>query len=107
MTRITFVAADGTETTVDAEEGDTVMRVARAANVRGIAAECGGAKMCATCHVYVDDAWAERVGAAPEDERDMLEFAAEEARETSRLSCQITLTSNLDGLIIHLPGAQV
>ncbi|MCF8479204.1 MAG: 2Fe-2S iron-sulfur cluster binding domain-containing protein [Rhodospirillum sp.] len=107
MTRITFITADGAETTVDATVGDSVMRVARDANVPGIAAECGGAKMCATCHVYVDEAWFDRVGAAPEDEQDMLEFAASEARETSRLSCQITLSPDLDGLVVHLPESQI
>ncbi|WP_413204638.1 2Fe-2S iron-sulfur cluster-binding protein [Rhodospirillum sp. A1_3_36] len=107
MTKITFIAADGAETTVTATNGDTVMRVARQANVPGIAAECGGAKMCATCHVYVDTAWADRVGLAPEDELDMLEFAASEARETSRLSCQITISADLDGLVVHLPEAQI
>jgi len=68
------------------------MDIARANDIDAIAAECGGEMMCATCHAYVDDAWADKVGPAPEDEREMLDFASCEVKSTSRLSCQIKIT---------------
>jgi len=107
MARLTFVSADGDETTVDAKDGDSVMQVALANNVDGIVAECGGSMMCATCHVYVADDWSPKVGVATGDERAMLDFAACEVKETSRLSCQIAITDDLDGLTIYLPEAQI
>jgi len=88
MTKITLVAFDGTRFDVDAENGSTVMENAIRNSVPGIEAECGGACACATCHVYVDDAWAEIVGAPEAMEEDMLDFAFD-VRPTSRLSCQI------------------
>jgi 2Fe-2S ferredoxin len=107
MPRITFVSADGEEVTVDASDGDSVMQVALAGSVDGIIAECGGSMMCATCHVYVAEDWSQKVGAASDDERAMLDFAASEVKEASRLSCQITITDDLDGLTVHLPEAQI
>jgi len=107
MPKITFVSADGDEITVDAEGGDSVMQAALAGNVDGIVAECGGSMMCATCHVYVADDWSEKVGPASDDERGMLDFAASEVKPSSRLSCQIAVTSDLDGLTVHLPENQV
>lgn len=107
MPRITFVSADGDETTVDANGGDSVMQVALANNVDGIVAECGGSMMCATCHVYVADDWSPKTGPASDDERAMLDFAASEVKLTSRLSCQIKITDELDGLMVHLPEAQI
>lgn len=107
MARITFVSADGEETTVDAKDGESVMQAALANNVDGIVAECGGSMMCATCHVYVADAWSTKVGTASGDERAMLDFAACEVKQTSRLSCQIAITDDLDGLTVHLPEAQI
>jgi 2Fe-2S ferredoxin len=80
------------------------MECARRANIPGIIAECGGACACATCHVYVDDEWAARVGIANAMERDMLEFA-EAVRDNSRLSCQIKVTDQLDGLTVYLPAS--
>ena len=105
MVKITFVLPDDTKMEVDAEEGLTLMENARRHDVPGIVAECGGACACATCHVYVDPAWLERTGERTLLEQDMLEFAAE-PRETSRLSCQIEVTSDLEGLIVGVPQEQ-
>lgn len=107
MPKITFVSADGGRTTVEASDGGSVMQAALANGVEGIVAECGGAMMCATCHVYVDDDWKSALGAASDDERAMLDFAASEVRPASRLSCQIAITDDLDGLVVHLPDAQI
>ncbi len=105
MAKITFIQADGTQQVVDAEVGLTVMEAAKKALVPGIEAECGGACACATCHVYVDDSWKEKVGKPSEMEEDMLDFAFE-VRETSRLSCQIKVTTDLDGLVVSVPDKQ-
>ncbi|MDF0600801.1 2Fe-2S iron-sulfur cluster-binding protein [Psychromarinibacter sp. C21-152] len=107
MIELTFVGADGARKTVTAPEGTSVMQAARDHDIEAIRAECGGAMACATCHCYVDDADAGKVGTACEDERDMLDFAETELRETSRLSCQIRLTPALNGLTVHLPDAQI
>ncbi|MCZ4288170.1 2Fe-2S iron-sulfur cluster-binding protein [Hoeflea alexandrii] len=107
MPKIIFVSPEGGRTTVEASDGDSVMQTALANGVDGIVAECGGAMMCATCHVYVDDDWTSAVGEASDDERGMLDFAASEVRPMSRLSCQITVTGDLDGLTVHLPDAQI
>ena len=107
MPKITFVSPQGGRSTVEASGGGGVMQAALANGVEGIVAECGGAMMCATCHVYVDDEWLSRTGAASDDERAMLDFAASEVRPTSRLSCQIAITDALDGLVVHLPDAQI
>lgn len=105
--KITYIAADGTETEVEAREGDSVMQAAIANDVDGIIGECGGSMMCATCHCYVDAAWAERTGPQKEGESDLLDCAASETRPTSRLSCQIRMTPELDGLVVHLPESQL
>ena len=107
MVKLTYIAADGTETTVEAEEGSNVMQTALDNDVDGIVGECGGSMMCATCHCYVDEAWAEKTGDRNPGEDDMLECAADEVKATSRLSCQIKLTPQLDGLVVHLPQDQV
>jgi 2Fe-2S ferredoxin len=105
MARITFIQPDGTEQTVDGEPGSTVMETAKVNLIEGIEAECGGACACATCHVYVDDAWKEKTGAPNQMEEDMLDFACD-VRPTSRLSCQIRVTPELDGLIVRIPEKQ-
>lgn len=105
MTKISIVAFDGTRFDVDAENGSTVMENAIRNAVPGIEAECGGACACATCHVYVDDAWSEKVGAPEAMEEDMLDFAFD-VRPTSRLSCQIKVRDELDGLVVHVPERQ-
>ena len=91
MVKIVFIQPDGTQQTVDATVGNTVMEAAKINDVPGIEAECGGACACATCHVYVDDAWREKTGKPDDMEEDMLDFAFD-VREASRLSCQIKVT---------------
>ncbi|MFD0917954.1 2Fe-2S iron-sulfur cluster-binding protein [Pseudahrensia aquimaris] len=105
MAKITYIANDGTKFEVEAENGTTVMENAIKNAVPGIEAECGGACACATCHVYVDDAWTDKVGSAEAMEEDMLDFAYE-VKPTSRLSCQVKVSDDLDGLIVHVPERQ-
>lgn len=105
MPVITYVHHTGEARRVKLRAGDSLMEGAVSNNIPGIDGDCGGACACATCHVFVDPAWSSRVGACNTTERDMLEFA-EDVRETSRLACQIKVTEDLDGLIVHLPAAQ-
>jgi ferredoxin, 2Fe-2S len=105
MAKITFIQPDGTRQEVVAEPGMTVMEAARKELVPGIEAECGGACSCATCHVYVDEAWRERVGPPSQMEEDMLDFAFD-VRASSRLSCQIKVSEDLDGLVVSVPEKQ-
>lgn len=105
MTKITFIEADGTTTEATAEPGMSVMQVAVNAGIAAIAAECGGACACGTCHCYIADDWFDKVPPAKEDESDMLEFVIDPAT-TSRLSCQIEVTPDMDGLIINVPSTQ-
>lgn len=105
--KITYIAADDTVTEVQAREGDSVMQAAVANDVDGIIGECGGSMMCATCHCYVDDAWAEKTGPQNDGESGLLDCAASEVKPTSRLSCQIRMRAELDGLVVHLPEAQL
>ena len=105
MPKITFISPDGTETEIDAENDISVMVNAINNGIEGIIAECGGACSCATCHVIVDPAWYDKLPAPENMEKDMLEFAAEPS-ETSRLSCQIKVNDDLDGLVVRVPSAQ-
>ncbi|MBB4103525.1 2Fe-2S iron-sulfur cluster-binding protein [Allorhizobium borbori] len=105
MTKLTIVAFDGQRFEIDAADGSTVMENAVRNSVPGIEAECGGACACATCHVYVDDAWTAKVGEPEPMEEDMLDFAVD-VRPTSRLSCQIKIAPDLDGLVVHVPERQ-
>ena len=105
MPKITFVQPGGQSQTVEAAVGTTVMEVARLNQVDGIAAECGGACACATCHVYVDAAWTAKTGKPAAMEEDMLDFAFD-VRPESRLSCQIKVTPELDGLVVSIPAKQ-
>lgn len=105
MAKITFIQPDGSQTTIDATPGMTVMEAAKLNNIPGIEAECGGACACATCHVYVDDAWREKTGKPADMEEDMLDFAFD-VQEASRLSCQIKVTNALDGLVLRVPAKQ-
>lgn len=105
MAHITYIGNDGTPYEVDAEDGSTVMENAIRNNVPGIVAECGGACACATCHVYVDEAWTEIVGRPEPMEEDMLDFASD-VRPNSRLSCQIRVRDELDGLVVRVPERQ-
>jgi 2Fe-2S ferredoxin len=105
MARITFIGADGTRYEVQAENGSTVMEAAIRNGVPGIEAECGGACACATCHVYVDEAWRAVTGEPEPMEEDMLDFAYD-VRPNSRLSCQIRVTDAMDGLVVTVPERQ-
>lgn len=105
MTKLTFIAFDGTHFDVEAENGSTVMENAIRNAVPGIEAECGGACACATCHVYVDEAWTDAVGEPEAMEEDMLDFAYD-VRPNSRLSCQIKVRDALDGLVVNVPERQ-
>ena len=106
MPKITYISHEGEAQTVDVPVGWTVMEGAVQNNIDGIVAECGGGCACATCHVYVDEAWAGKFEPAASMEQDMLECTAAEATDRSRLSCQIRVTDDCDGLIVHLPDAQ-
>lgn len=105
MPKITFIEQNGKEHVVEAEAGMTVMEAAVKNSVPGIEAECGGACSCATCHVYVEDAWREATGEPEEMEEDMLDFAFD-VRKSSRLSCQIKVRDELDGLVVRVPERQ-
>lgn len=105
MPKITYIAFDGTETTVEAKEGMSVMQTAVNNGVDGIVAECGGACSCATCHVYVDEGWFDKLPEALAMEREMLDFVMS-PEPTSRLSCQIKVTAELDGLVVKTPESQ-
>ena len=110
MVSIRFIAPqpDGSVRTqeVAAHPGGSVMQAAAGAGIDGIAADCGGMLVCATCHVYVAPEWASRLPAPVEDELAMLEFTAAPRREGSRLCCQIDITAQLDGLTVELPERQ-
>ena len=101
-----LVDADGTRHELAGRAGQSLMRTAVDAGLEGIKADCGGVMSCATCHVYVDAAWASRLPPPGSDESAMLEMTAAERRPTSRLSCQIKLTPALDGLTVELPATQ-
>ena len=105
MTKLHIIAFDGTSYDIDAENGSTVMENAIRNSVPGIEAECGGACACATCHVYVDEEWTGIVGEPESMEEDMLDFAFD-VRPNSRLSCQIKVRDELDGLVVRVPERQ-
>ena len=105
MPKITYIAFDGEETTVTAKEGMSVMQTAVNNGVDGIVAECGGACSCATCHVFVDPEWFDKLPEAQTMEKEMLDFVMN-PQPNSRLSCQIKLTPELDGLIVCTPESQ-
>ena len=102
MAKITYVESNGLEHVVDVASGLSVMQGAVNNNLPGISADCGGACSCATCHVYVDKAWLGKIAMASDLEKAMLDFA-ENIEDNSRLSCQIPVTDELDGLIVRLP----
>lgn len=106
MAKITYVEFSGKEHVLDIATGLSVMQGAINHNVRGIIAECGGACSCATCHVYVDASWTDRLEKKSEIEEAMIEAVCD-PQPTSRLSCQIAVSAQLDGLIVRLPAKQV
>jgi ferredoxin, 2Fe-2S len=103
--RVVFVHPDGSRETHAAGAGETVMDCALDHGVNGIRARCGGACHCVTCHCYVDDAWISRVAAATADELEMLDYAWQR-RPNSRLSCQLVLRNDCDGIVVHVPERQ-
>ncbi len=105
MAKITFIDSGGVARTVEGEAGATVMEAAIKNGVPEIEAECGGACACSTCHVYIDETWKEKVGAPSPMEEDMLDFAFE-VKPNSRLSCQIKVNDDFDGLIVRTPSRQ-
>lgn len=104
MPKITFIDSEGTSKTVDAEAGDVLMRAAVDHEVEGIIAECGGSMMCATCHVYVEESQQHLTGPRNDGELEMLEWSEAECKPNSRLSCQITITPELEGLVVRVPA---
>ena len=107
MPKIIYTSPDRTVTELEARDGDSVMETAVKSGIKGIVAECGGACACATCHVYVDEAFMGRVGKPGDLEDDMLDGAAAERKDTSRLSCQIKMRAELDGLRVTIAPVQV
>ena len=105
MANITYIEHNGTEHTIEVKTGQSVMEGAVKHNIPGIDADCGGACACATCHVYVDEAWLDKTGEKSAMEESMLDFA-EGVEPNSRLSCQIKVTDELDGLTVRMPESQ-
>jgi ferredoxin len=103
MIKVTFISGTGDkETVIEAKAGDCLLDIAQAAD-QPLEGTCEGQMACSTCHVIIDKAWFDTLPRASEDEEDMLDLASG-ARRTSRLSCQITLTAELDGMIVHIPS---
>lgn len=105
MITVHFTTANGTTKSVQADAGASLMRAATENGIPGILAECGGSGTCATCHVYVQDEWFERLPAPTDDEQDMIDFAWER-KENSRLACQLVLDATMDGLVVKVPSRQ-
>ena len=106
LIHIRFIAADRAVHDIACAPGQSLMKAAIDAQVPGIDADCGGTLTCATCHVIIDDRWSALLPPPVPDETDMLDFAASAVQPGSRLSCQVMLTSGLDGLVVHLPPTQ-
>ena len=105
MPRVTYIESSGKEHQVDLDNGQSIMQGALDNLIEGILGECGGCCSCATCHCYVDEAWLEKVGAPDDMERDMLDSVVD-PKSSSRLSCQIQMSDDLDGLVVRLPESQ-
>ncbi|HRO59145.1 MAG TPA: 2Fe-2S iron-sulfur cluster-binding protein [Burkholderiaceae bacterium] len=105
MAEVRFIADDGSETVLDVQPGNTLMMAAVFDGITAIEGVCGGCLSCATCHVYVDEPWREKTGKPSDMEEDMLDFAFD-VREESRLSCQIRVTADIDGLVVRVPAKQ-
>lgn len=106
MPRVRFIQADGRTSEVEGLSGDSVMETAIDNDIDGIIAECGGACSCATCHVYVDPDWLDRLPAPEPIEDGMLDCVLDR-RPNSRLSCQIRLRDELDGITVTVPDSQI
>ena len=106
MPTVIYILSGGISRKIDAPSGMSVMHAALNHRVDGILGECGGNSMCATCHVYVDPSYLSRIPLAKDNEKFMLSIAAEGTQPNSRLSCQIKMTEELDGIVVRLPGKQ-
>ena len=106
MIRIRFIATDQSHQDIETATDQSLMKAAVDANVKGIEADCGGSLTCATCHVMIDAPWAALLPPPVPDETDMLDFASSPVLPTSRLSCQVRLTPELDGMVVRLPPTQ-
>ncbi len=106
MISFTLVSPDGRTTTLQGQVGHSVMQTAVAQGAKGIVGECGGSAMCATCHVYVEEGWRDKLAPMLATEAEMLECTSSERRAESRLSCQIKLSPQLEGLVLRLPETQ-
>ena len=105
MTKIKYIEFNGTEHEIDVENGLTVMEGAVQNDIPGIDADCGGGMACATCHVYVKEEWLDKLSAKEDGEEDMLDMAFE-PKNNSRLSCQLIVSEELDGLEVNIPSKQ-
>ena len=105
MSKITYIEHNGKSHTIDVSNGLSVMEGAVQNNIPGIDADCGGGMACATCHVYVKQEWFDKLPKKEEGEEDMIDMAYEPSKY-SRLSCQISVSDELDGLVVHLPEKQ-
>jgi len=107
MIAVTFIEHDGTEHAVEGKLRHSLMEAARDNDVPGILADCGGACACATCHVMIGDDWSPRLPAVAPDEDSMLDLGLEERTPESRLACKMTLSEELDGLVVRMPESQI
>jgi 2Fe-2S ferredoxin len=107
MAQISYIAADGSRTQIDAEAGTSIMQAALVRGIPGINGDCGGACQCATCHVYIDDAWLDKLPPIDDMEDAMLDCVAEPRRANSRLCCTLTIRPELDGIVVQLPATQI
>jgi len=106
MANIKFVEADGTETQLDVQEGWSLMQAAVSNGIDGIEAECGGSCCCATCHCYVDENFTDKLDAPNDNELGMLEETVAERKDNSRLACQVKVSADMEGMVVHLPEVQ-
>jgi ferredoxin, 2Fe-2S len=106
MARVTYIEPDGRAVTLEVDSGHSVMSAAMDAGLEGIEAQCGGNMICATCHCYVQEPWLEQLPAPSADEQLMLQNVAAERRQNSRLSCQLIVQPELDGLTVQFPERQ-
>lgn len=106
MPKVTYIGFDGAEHTVELPIGWSLMQGATLNGVDGVEGECGGSCGCATCHCYVDDAWLNRLEPMTDAENEMLDCTETPREANSRLSCQIKVSAELDGIVVRLPEAQ-
>ena len=106
MPKVTFIDADGTRHEVEGKNGVSLMEIAISNNLDGVEAECGGSCMCATCHCHIEEEFSAALPGMESEEDEMLGFTAADRRPTSRLSCQLKMSDELDGIEVHLPTEQ-